>query len=166
MFSVSAFGKITTDNEYKLNTFSAPGAQNVQLGTLLTQTSNLLVARYSYAVQRGLTTADISLLTDLNNTKSYAVLPNKAIIKNVWLDVLTQPTSAGSATVAIKAVNAGDFLAATGKSTFSGFIQGIPDDTTTHAIKLTSAKTVKATIGVSGLSAGKFDVYIEYVLGN
>lgn len=166
LFSVAAFGKITGDNEYKLNTFSASGAQNVQLGTLLTQTSNLLVARYSFAVQGGASTASISLLTDLSNTRSYAVLPNKAIIKNVWVDVLTQPTSSGSASVSVKAVSTGDLLTATAKGSITGFVQGTPNNTTTNAIKLTASKTIKADVTINALTAGKFDVYIEYVLGN
>lgn len=166
LFSSLALANTSYDNEFVLNHSSA-AAQKTQLGTLVNRTSNLLIAKYSYAVQGGSTAADVSLLTNLTLPTSYAVLPNKAIIKNVWLDVLTQPVSAGSATVAVKAVNAGDLLGATAKAALIvGLTQGVPDGTTTNAIKLSAAKTVKATIGTAPLTAGKFNVYIEYVIGD
>lgn len=167
LFSGLAFGNVTADQEYILNSQSGTAAQKVQLGTLVNRTRNLLVAKYSYAVQGGSTAADIDLLTNLTNTKSKAKLPNKAIITNVWLDTLTQPVSTGSATVAITAVNAGDLLAATGKASLPvGRLQGIPTGATTTFIKLSAEKTIKATIGTAPLTAGKINVYIEYVLGD
>lgn len=165
-FSSLVWANISSDSEFVLNHASSAD-QKVQLGTLVNKTSNLLIAKYSYAVQGGSTAADISLLTSLGNPKSYAVLPNKAIIKNVWLDVLTQPVSSGSATVAINAATAGDFLAATAKASLPvGLLQGVPAGTTVTSIKLSAAKTVKATIGTAPLTAGKFNVYIEYVIGD
>lgn len=166
IFSSVGFANITANNEYLLNNLGSTG-QKTQLGTLVNRTKNLLIAKYSFAVQGGTTASDISLLTSLTNSQSFAVLPNKAIITNVWIDTLTQPTSAGSATVAINAVNAGDLLAATGKAVLVvGFKQGIPTGATTTFIKLTAAKTIKATIGTAILTAGKFNVYIEYVIGD
>ena len=167
LFSFSAFANITADQEYILNKYMRSAGEKVQLGTLVQRTSNLIVAKYSYAVQGGTSTSDISLLTDLTNKKSYAVIPNKAIIKRAWVDVLTQPTSGGSATVALKAQSSGDILAATAKASLTtGEIDGVPDGTATHMVKLTADSTVKATVGVATLTAGKFNVYIEYVLGD
>lgn len=165
-FSCLVWANITSDSEFVLN-HSSSAAQKVQLGTLINKTPNLLVAKYSYAVQGGSTIADISLLTNLNDKKSYAVLPNKAIIKNVWLDVLTQPVATGSATVAVKASSAGDLLGTTAKAAMPvGMLQGVPAGTTTTFIKLSAQKTVKATVATSPLTAGKFNVYIEYVIGD
>jgi hypothetical protein len=166
LFSVSALANITANQEFILNKQMGGPAQEVQLGTLINKTKAVLIARYSYAVQGGSTAADISLLTDLKNTKSYAVLPAKAVVTNVWIDPSSAVTAAGSATVAIKAVGAGDLLGATAKAAFSGYIQGVPTGATTTFVTLTTAKTVKATVATSPLTAGKFDVVIEYIIGN
>jgi hypothetical protein len=150
-------------------------AQKAQLGSLLNKTANLLVAKYSFAVQGGSTTADISLLTDLTDTRSFAVLPDKAIIKHAWVDVVTQPTSGGSnIRVALKSETAQDLLAATAISSLAaGRYQGVPKGATVSSyFKLTADRTVKMTIDkstageVSPLTAGKFTVFIEYGIGD
>lgn len=166
-FSCLVWANITSDQQFLLNHEGTVG-QKTQLGTLLNKTSALLIAKYSYAVQGGSTAADVNLLTSLTDKKSFAVLPNKAIITNVWLDVLTQPVSSGSATVAVKAVNAGDLLAATAKASLPVALkQGVPNGATTSTwIKLSAQKTIKATVGTAPLTAGKFNVYIEYVIGD
>lgn len=166
-FSSLAVANVTADQEYILN-HSGTAAQKAGLGTLLTKTRNLLVAKYSFAVQGGSTTADISLLTDLGNTKSLAKIPNKAVITNAWVETYTAPLSGGSATIAINSNSAGDILAATGKALFvaNNYKQGIPTGATTTFIKLTAERTIKATIATSPTTAGKFNVFIEYVLGD
>lgn len=170
-FSSLGLANITADNEYVLN-HASTAAQKAQLGTLINRTKNLLIAKYSYAVQGGSTAADIRLLTSLTDPKSYATLPNKAIVTNVWLDSLTQPLTLGgttSTTIALKIVSAADLFAA-GASTTTyrvGFTQGVPTGATTTFIKLSlGASTVKATVANAPLTAGKFNVYIEYVLGD
>lgn len=170
LLSVVSFANITPDQEYLLN---HGDFQKSQLGTLVNRTRNLLVAKYSYAVQGGSTSAAISLLTDLNNKTSYATLPNKAIITNAWINFITSPTSSnGSATLALQSLSAGDLLAPTTLTLLPPvYKQGIPNGATTTFIKLTSSKTIKAVVGPTTggsapLSAGKFDVFIEYVLGN
>lgn len=168
LFSGSVFANITTDQEYLLNR-SGSVASKVQLGTLVNRTHNLLVAKYSYAVQGGTTANDISLLTNLGDPKSYAVLPANAVIKNVWVNVISAPTSGGSATIALKAVNAADLLAATAISSLgTGVVkQGKPfNSTTTTWIKTSAAQTIKATVATATLTAGKFNVFIEYVLSD
>lgn len=168
LFSSLGYSNITADNEYILN--HAGSAQfKSQLGTLMNQTSNLLIGKYSFAVQGGSTANSVYLLTNLNVPNSYALLPNKAIIKNVWIDVLTTVASSGSATVSVGAVSAIDLLAATAKGTIpvaGGRLQGIPAGTTTTFIKLSAAKKVLANVGTAALTAGKFNVYIEYVVGD
>lgn len=166
-FSSVGWAGISASNEYLLNNFGSVG-QKTQLGSLLQKTTGMLIAKYSYAVQGGSTTADISLITDLNKRASYAVLPNKAIVKRVWLDVVTQPTSGGAATFAVKAQTAADLKTASAVSALTtGIHNGVPVGTTTTWIKLTADRTVKATIGSqSPLTAGKVNVYIEYEVGD
>lgn len=166
-FSSISSANITADQQYLLNNGLGDVGRITQLGTLINKTSNLLIAKYSYAVQGGSTAAAINLLTDLNKPLSYAKLPDNAIIKNVWLDVLTQPVSSGSATVSVGAVSTTDLLGSTAKDVLVvGFLQGVPSGATTSFIKLSAEKTVKASVGTAPLTAGKFNVYIDYVVGD
>lgn len=166
LFSVVAIANTTLNNTYKLNNMGGAPTE-VQLGTLVNGTKNLLVARYSFAKQGGTTANDISLLTDLNSPRSYAVLPANAVIQNVWVDILTSATSSSTSSLSVKAVNAADLLASTNvNNVLVGRKQGVPDGTTTKFIKLSASKTIKATISTTPLTAGKFDVFIEYVIGN
>lgn len=156
---------ITSSDEYVLNNMNSQ-AQKTQMGTLINKTPGLLIAKYSYAVQGGTTANNINLLTDLSKPLSYAKLPNKAIIRNVWLDITTGVASSGSATVGLTGQTALDLLAATPKASMTvRMLQGIPAGTTTSSIKLSAQRTIQAVIGTAPLSAGKFNVYIEYVLG-
>lgn len=156
---------ITSSDEYVLNNMNSQ-AQKTQMGTLINKTPGLLIAKYSYAVQGGTTANNINLLTDLSKPLSYAKLPNKAIIRNVWLDITTGVASSGSATVALTAQTAADLLAATAKASMTvRMLQGIPAGTTTTSIKLSAQRTIQAVIGTAPLTAGKFNVYIEYILG-
>lgn len=171
LLSGVVMANVTSDQEYILNGMNSQ-AQKVQLGTLINKTLNLLVARYSYAVQGGSTSSAISLLTNLNNKRSYAVLPSGAVIKNVWVNVLTAPTSGSTlATVALQAASAGDLLGSTLVTALPTFQQGVPTGATSTFVKLNAQKTIKVQVGPAAagsapLTAGKFDVFIEYVLGN
>ncbi len=171
LLSVVSLANVTGDQEFLLNHEDGV-AQKVQLGTLINRTPNLLIAKYSYAVQGGSTAAAISLLTDLKKPGSYAKLPNKAIITNVWINSLTNPASANaSATLALQASAAGDLVSARVLSGYSTFVQGAPSGATTTYIKLSAEKTIKAVVGPistgsHALNAGKFNVYIEYVIGD
>lgn len=170
LFSSLSLANITAGNQYVLN-HDGIGYHKAQLGTLVNQTRNLLVAKYSFAVQGGASTSDASagirLLTDLGDPKSYATLPNKAIITNVWLDVLTQPTGNVGAKIAINALTPGDLLAAIADTAlFATFKQGVPTGATTTFIKMTVASAIRINPTVNALTAGKFTVFIEWVLGD
>lgn len=173
LLSVVSLANVTADQEFILNHADGPSAK-VQLGTLINKTPNLLIAKYSYAVQGGSTAAAISLLTDLKKPNSYAKLPNKAIITGVFVNTLTAPTSATptTTTIALQSAAAGDLLAGRTTQTMYTFIQGIPTEGTTSTfIKLSAEKTIKAVVGPSTLgspplTAGKFNVYIRYIIGD
>jgi hypothetical protein len=67
----------------------------------------------------------------------------------------------------VGAVSATDLLGSTDKNSMVvGFLQGVPSGATTSFIKLSADKIVKATVGTAPLTAGKFNVYIEYVVGD
>lgn len=172
LFSVPGSAHITGDQEFILNQ-SVASSPRARLGTLLTRTKNLLVAKYSYAVQGGSTTAAISLLTDLKDTRSYAKLPDNATITNVWIETLTAPVSTASSTITLTSQTSGDLKNEAAKALFvaGNYLQGTPTGATTTFIKLSADRTIQArigplTAGTAPLTAGKFNVYIEYVLGD
>lgn len=133
-------------------------------GDLIGAKVGVLVAKFSFAKQGG-AVGDISLLTDLNSPTSYAKLPANAVIKQVTIDILTAMASAGGgATVALKAQSAGDLLAAVDADTLSGLVDGIPQGAAANMIKLTAERTLQATVAVEALTAGKFNVLVEYYI--
>lgn len=176
LLSSVGYALISSEAEYDLNHMSY-AANKHGLGTLLSKNKNLLVAKYSYAVQGGSTTSDLILRRDLavGGSAGYATLPNKAIVTNVFIDALTLPTSAGTnATISLGVVSNSDLLSAAAIGTFVNRLQGIPTGTTATMIKLSTSgdapikmRVAKSTAGqASPLSAGKFNVYIEYMLGD
>lgn len=171
LFSSVSLANISADNEFLLNRGLGEVGNRTQVGTLLNKTAAQLVAKYSFAVQGGSTSANISLLTDLNNPLSYAKLPDNAIITKAWLDVLTPPVGAvPGATISIEAESDADILAdkAVGDMA-NGFFAGLPAGTTTTFIKLSAERTIQMDLGEvlnSDLTAGKFNVVIDYVLGD
>lgn len=140
----------------ELNTYSP----HEGLGTEINKTKNLLKAVYSFAVDGG-AIGTISLNDDEGNI---ATLPDNAIVTRAWSDVVTTATSGGAATVSIGIVSTVDIMAATAVASVTGILEGIPDGATANMIKLAAVKQVKVAIAVAALTAGKINVYIEYVL--
>lgn len=159
-----ALATITAEQEFAINRMNSV-AQKHQLGTLLQKNVNVVTGKYSFAVQGG-AVGDISLLSDLNNTNSTIVIPDNAVIKKVYIDVLTAPTSGGAATVAVKLQSAADLKGATAIASFTGIMDGVPAGAAANMIKLTADRTLKITVATAALTAGKFNVYVEYVLGD
>lgn len=126
----------------------------------LHKTKNVLKAVYDFSVSGG-AVGDIGLLDDDGNP---AKIPANAIVTRVLIDVLTAPTSGGSATVAGKLVNAADLLAATAIASITGFVAGKPDEAVANLVKPTSETQVKITVAVAALTAGKFNMFLEYNL--
>lgn len=100
------------------------------------------------------------------------MIPKGAIIQNVFADVIVAPTSADStATIAVKAESANDLFTAAAVSgapwSTTGRKQGIPDFATVADYKKTTVeREVTISIAVQALTAGKVDVYVQYVDGN
>ena len=91
-------------------------------------------------------------------------LPDNAIVYQGLIDVITDPTSGGSATVALKIEGTADLLAATAIASVTGQLDTIPDGTATNAVKLTAERTLTVTVATAALTAGKFHVYLSYFL--
>lgn len=165
LLPVMALATITAEEEFALNRMSGV-ARKYSLGTLIHKTTNLAVGKYSFAVQGG-AVGNINLLSDLNDTNSTVTIPDNAVIKNVWVDVLTTPIGGTGASVKIELVNDADLVASTSVASFTGLLLGIPDHATAADwIKLSADKTLKLEAVSAALTAGKFNVYVEYVLGD
>lgn len=114
-------------------------------------------------------------------------LPTKAIIIDAWYDVITTFTSAtDAATIALKSEGTGDLKAAIAIGDASnvwdaglhGLLPGsyaeatVAGDTAildaarkaASLIKLTAARELTATVAVEALTAGKANIFVEYVL--
>lgn len=138
-------------------------ANSNQLASDMHKTQNVLKAIYDFSSLGG-ALGDISLVDDLGNS---AVLPAGAIVMKVLAYVVTGVTSAGAATVALKAATAADLMAATAKATLvaAALVDGVPVNTAATAVGPLAADTqVKVTVGTAALTAGKIQYFIEYVI--
>ena len=114
-------------------------------------------------------------------------LPTKAIITEVWVDVVTTFTSAGAdaGTIALHVQAADDIVAAIaisdasnvwdagihgskiGSYATSGNAETALVQTAALAasrLKLTAAREITATVATQALTAGKANIYVEYTL--
>lgn len=118
-------------------------------------------ARYDFASDGG-ATGDITLSTTPK-------LPSGAVVTEAVIDVTTVPTSAGAADIALKLESAADVNAADA-------ISGAPWSTTgakradalvgaDAGVTTTQERDLVATVGTAALTAGAFDVYVEYFEG-
>jgi hypothetical protein len=116
------------------------------------QVQRKIRATYDFAVDGGVI-GDIGL---------GVTIPRNAVIKKGWIDVVTDLTSGGAATIALNLASAGDVLAALAVASWTGQIDCIQTGLATNMIKLADPKEITATIAAADLTAGKFHVYIEY----
>lgn len=100
-----------------------------------------------------------------------AWVPDNAIIVDSMIDVITTLTTAGAdaGTIAVSVEAANDIVAAIAVSDVSnpwdaGLQAGIPVGTVATAIKTTAKREITATIAVQAVTAGKFKVYLQYLL--
>lgn len=159
-----ASATITAEQEFAINRSSSV-ARKHSLGTLLHKNVNVVVGKYSYAVQGG-AVGSVNLLSDLTDATSLVKIPDNAVIKQVWIDVLTPGTTSASGTMAITLQSAGDLKAALAAASYTGILAGIPVGVAANMIKLTAERTLVGTIATGALTAGKWNVYVEYVLGD
>lgn len=125
------------------------------VGTKLKQAHNTAVGILDYSLVGGA----------IGDLAVGITLPNKAIVRKAFFDVITQPTAGGAATVAFKVQSGGDLKTATAISSWTvGRVDGALDGAVANFIKLTAARTVYATVAASALTAGKIKVFVDYVV--
>ena len=119
-------------------------------------------AEYDFAVDAGAISA-----IDLGVT-----IPDNAIIVGGFIEVVTTCTTAStdSGTMAISVEGANDIVTATAVSAGgniwdAGLHDIIPDATGSTAVKTSQAREVTATIATAAFTAGKFNVHLNYIIG-
>lgn len=96
-------------------------------------------------------------------------LPKSAILIHSVIEVLTAPTSGGSATIAVNTEAAGDVLTATaiGSAPWSstGLKTATPViGTASGYIKTTADRDITITVATAALTAGKFNIFLFYLM--
>jgi hypothetical protein len=149
------------DAEKLMNLGSVRGP-GVQLGyQVISNKVQLLKCKYDFAVNGGSSAAAIKLRA-VDGSK--CLLPDNAVVVNTLIDVLTAPTSAGSATIAVGTGQAAnDIKTATAIASFTGIMAGIPV-AAASAVKMTADRQPTMSIAVAPITKGKFNVFISYLL--
>lgn len=161
-----------------LNTTLYTRAQNYDpmsgLGDEVSETLNYKRFVYDFTVLGGA----ISTITLLDEQGATAQLPLASVIMSVMVDVITTPTSAGSATVSLGCNSTTDLLAATAKASITGLLACVPVMTAATAVKVvagsgtagnlqrrnfsTVTQLITASVAVAALTAGKFYVHTVF----
>jgi hypothetical protein len=118
-------------------------------------------ASYDFAVLGGSSAAPIPLTGTCK-------IPANSVIQRVWIDTITQPTTGGVGSwVSLQLANFGDLLGPTALSVLTaGESLGTPAGTTATSFKTSGSAgtlTPQILIGVHTLSAGKFNVFVDYL---
>lgn len=137
---------------------SALGIKHLQGTKIAKQLKQAMIATYDFSVLGGA----IAALNLKNPAGTDAYLPKGAVITSCIIDVITAPTSGGSATIALSIQSAGDLKAATAIASYTGLVAGVPVGSAATSIKLTADAIVVATVATAALTAGKINVLIEY----
>lgn len=146
--------------ETKLNQ-SATAGPRVGLGSQVTQKKlNVMKAVYDFTKLGGASGATL-VLRDAAGGE--AVLPAGAIIIGGVTDEVTAVTVSG-ASISFGINTTVDLLAATAGATFAGVQAIIPVHTAASAVKVTAESGVTATITGGTVTAGKINVFLEYLL--
>lgn len=149
------------DAQFGLNQGSPNMLQKHQLGTkVMLEKVHVTKAIYDFAVLGG--AVGTKILRGVDGQP--VVLPNKAVIVNCTLQVITD--GAGAGTIAIGTGQATNDLKAAANATDydTGLMACIPVGTAATSILLTADRTMTATIA-TGVTQGKFAVIVQYVIG-
>lgn len=96
-----------------------------------------------------------------------AVVPKGAIVKFALFDEVTALDSANdTGRFALHIQSANDLVSATVISSLTGTVALAPLNTAATAIKMTDERNITATIDQEVITAGKFNVFVEYVFSD
>lgn len=136
-----------------------------QLGTELVDNQvRALRANYDFSIQAGSSAANFPIFLKGPDGSS-AIIPNKAIIKSVYIDTVTALVDVSTGVrLAFGANTDVDLKAATASGSFTGVIAGIPVDTAATAVKATADRALKMTVTGGNISSGKLNVFVTYMV--
>lgn len=130
-----------------------------------------LVLQYDFAKDGGAisTKHNLRFPSDLGGSPSAtaATLPKGALVTGCYIDVITAGTTSASGTMALSTGQAaGDLKAALAAASYTGIVACIPVGTAATAIKLTADSVPYYAIATGALTAGKWNLHIQYVLSD
>ena len=135
------------------------------IGSIINATKNMMRVTYDFAVLTGSNSGNSFNLVDDHGNLAY--LPKGAIVTNVVANVIT--AMVGTSSVALQVLTTADLMASKAPTTqlASGFVAGVPVGTAgtwVGPITATAGTQVVFTANTSGLTAGKVEWFIEYVI--
>lgn len=149
---------------YEINRMNAV-SRKYDMGTRLADGPFGVKATWDFADQGGAASSDL-YLHDAEGKK--VSLPANAIIRDCLISVVTQPTSSTtSGSLAFSSKAAADLKAATFVASYTTTtpIVCLPVGTVSTMIKTTSELNLIVRTGSEALTAGKINVWVEYVIG-
>lgn len=163
----------TKDGAYRAE-FSfnhSSGFQNNFLGTkIIRDNVHDQVVQYNFAVDGGAISTKTVLRVPATAGGPGGVsgsLPKGAIVIGCYIDVITPLTTSASGTVALSTGQAAaDLKAATAAASYTGIVACIPTGSAASSIKLTADSTPYFAIATGAITAGKFNLHIQYVLSD
>lgn len=167
LIAAQGYGAISNNAKHKLNNYMGQVARETNLGTIIDeggsrvtkdghQVKNLAVATYDYSVLGGATTTS-------GGSSLGVTLPVGAVITRSWVDTLVTPAGSG-ATISVHALTDQDIMVKKTASGMSVLIEGVSTGTAATMKKMTTDSTIKYVSYDAALTAGKFKVYVEYVM--
>jgi len=148
------------------------GWQNHAVGTtIMRENVHEQVVQYSFALDGGaINSAGVKLRVPASHggaAAPSATLPKGAIVIGCYIDVITALTTSASGTMALgTGASQTDILGATAASSYTGIVACTPTGTAASAIKLAADVTPKFTIATGAITAGKFNLHIQYLLSD
>ena len=145
---------ISKDQRDILNRYPYPSSlSKVKLGDAVSQ-QGALVIEYDVARDGGA----------VGSISSKATLPMGAIITKSYLDIVTAFVSAGgTGTIAVSSAASDDVLAPVDADTLSGQVDGLQDGAAANMLKMTVDTIPTVDGGTEALTAGKANIYLEWV---
>lgn len=128
-------------------------------GTGVVRTAHM---KYDFAVDGGAVSTITPVLT--------AALPINSIILGGVINITTSLTSGGSATIALGTTAGSSTTALKGATAVASWTSGVtlplvPVFTAATFVKMTAAGSLDLTVATAALTAGVFEVIVQYVVG-
>ena len=160
-----SFAMAATPKEVRdiLNNSGLSSLQASQLGTeVVDGVVKTMRANYNFSVQGGSSSATMFLKAP---DGSSAAIPNKAIIKSVYIDTVSSIVDVSTGVrIAFGANTDVDLKASTASGSFTGIIAGIPVDTAATAVKMTADRPLTMKVTGGNISSGQLNVFVTYLV--